>query len=216
MAYYGLGLNSSDILQMTIFPGWSSLSVYQNVRNISAGNIVIALGGLIPGFWVTFALIDRWGRKPIQLLGFCMLTLIFLVMGFGYDDLARTPASRKVFVFLYCMANFFQNFGPNTTTFIIPGELFPTRYRSTAHGIAAASGKFGALISQVIFYQLKSTTESDHFIETVLKIFAFIMFTGVGSTLLLPETRGKTLEELSEKRKLEDRVEPYTLPRYAP
>jgi hypothetical protein len=40
------------------------------------------------------------------------------------------------------------------------------------------------------------------------------MFTGVGSTLLLPETREKTLEDLSEKRKLEDRVEPYTLPSY--
>jgi PHS family inorganic phosphate transporter-like MFS transporter len=65
------------------------------------------------------------------------------------------------------MANFFQNFGPNTTTFIIPGELFPTRYRSTAHGIAAASGKLGALISQAIFYRLKSTTRSPRFIETV-------------------------------------------------
>jgi hypothetical protein len=25
----------------------------------------------------------------------------------------------------------------------VPGEIFPTRYRSTAHGISAASGKFG-------------------------------------------------------------------------
>lgn len=49
------------------------------------------------------------------------------------------------------MANFFQNFGPNTTTFIIPGEVFPTRYRSTAHGICAASGKLGAIIAQVSF-----------------------------------------------------------------
>lgn len=52
---------------------------------------------------------------------------------------------------LYCLANFFQNFGPNTTTFIVPGEVFPTRYRSTAHGISAASGKFGAVIAQLVF-----------------------------------------------------------------
>ena len=52
---------------------------------------------------------------------------------------------------LYCLANFFQNFGPNTTTFIVPGEVFPTRYRATAHGISAASGKLGAVISQLVF-----------------------------------------------------------------
>lgn len=60
-----------------------------------------------------------------------------------------------MFVFLYCLANFFQNFGPNTTTFIVPGEAFPTRYRSTAHGISAASGKFGAVLAQVAFQWLK-------------------------------------------------------------
>jgi Sugar (and other) transporter len=61
--------------------------------------------------------------------------------------------SRAVaFVALYCLANFFANFGPNVTTFIVPGELFPTRYRCTAHGFAAACGKFGAIISQIIFY----------------------------------------------------------------
>lgn len=52
---------------------------------------------------------------------------------------------------LLCLANFFQNFGPNTTTFIVPGEVFPTRYRSTAHGISAASGKLGAVIAQIVF-----------------------------------------------------------------
>jgi hypothetical protein len=35
------------------------------------------------------------------------------------------------------------------------------------------------------------------------------MFTGVGATLLLPESRGKTLEELADKRTIEERVEPY-------
>jgi MFS transporter, PHS family, inorganic phosphate transporter len=53
------------------------------------------------------------------------------------------------------MANFFQNFGPNTTTFVVPGEAFPTRYRSTAHGISAASGKLGAIVAQVGFARLK-------------------------------------------------------------
>ena len=52
------------------------------------------------------------------------------------------------FIALFVITSFFQNFGPNTTTFIIPGEMFPTRYRSTCHGIAAACGKVGAIVSQ--------------------------------------------------------------------
>jgi PHS family inorganic phosphate transporter-like MFS transporter len=42
------------------------------------------------------------------------------------------------------------NTGPNSTTYIIPAEVFPTRYRCTAHGISAAFGKFGAVLSQCI------------------------------------------------------------------
>jgi PHS family inorganic phosphate transporter-like MFS transporter len=64
-------------------------------------------------------------------------------------------SNADAFVALYCLANFFSNFGPNVTTFIIPGEIFPTRYRSTAHGIAAASGKLGAIVSQIIFYKVR-------------------------------------------------------------
>ena len=63
-------------------------------------------------------------------------------------------AGQSAFVFLYCLASFFQNFGPNTTTFIVPGGAFPTRYRSTAHGISAASGKLGAIVSQVGFAKM--------------------------------------------------------------
>jgi PHS family inorganic phosphate transporter-like MFS transporter len=65
-------------------------------------------------------------------------------------------SNAKAFFALYCLANFFTNFGPNVTTFIIPGEIFPTRYRSTAHGITAACGKLGAIVSQIIFFKVHS------------------------------------------------------------
>lgn len=54
------------------------------------------------------AFIDSWGRKPIQLMGFVLLTIIFVCMGFGYDKMLSTDSGKKAFVFLYCMANFFQ------------------------------------------------------------------------------------------------------------
>ena len=77
----------------------------------------------------------------------------------------ETQAGAKAFVVLYCLANFFQNFGPNTTTFIVPGEAFPTRYRSTAHGIAAASGKLGAIVAQVGFGKLVNIGGTNKFVK---------------------------------------------------
>ena len=144
-------------------------------------------------------MIDKWGRKPIQFLGFGALTVIFTVMGFGYAGFHRTVAGKNAFVFLYFLANFFQNFGPNTTTFVIPGEAFPTRYRSTAHGISAASGKLGAVVAQVGFARLKDIGGPNHFVKHILELFAFFMLTGIFSTLLLPETKGRTLEDLSNE-----------------
>jgi PHS family inorganic phosphate transporter-like MFS transporter len=161
--------------------------------------LILSVAGLIPGYWVSFLFIDSWGRKPIQLMGFIMLTILFVIMGFGYDKLTATHSSTKAFVFLYCLANFFQNFGPNTTTFVIPGEVFPTRYRSTAHGISAASGKFGAVVAQVGFARLKDIGGTNKFVKHILELFAFFMLTGIFSTLLLPETKGRTLEDLSNE-----------------
>ncbi|KAF9649890.1 phosphate transporter [Thelephora ganbajun] len=200
IAFYGLGLNSSIILTAIGFgtPATKgSRGIYTNLNNISVGNLILAVAGLIPGYWVTFIFVDFWGRKPIQLLGFCVLTCTFIVMGFAYDKLTATPGGTKAFVFLYCLTNFFQNFGPNTTTFIVPGEAFPTRYRSTAHGISAASGKLGAIVAQVGFARLRDIGGTNKFVKHILEIFALFMLTGIFSTFLIPETKGKTLEELS-------------------
>ena len=44
-----------------------------------------------------------------------------------------------------------MNFGANTSTFIIPSEVFPTRVRGFAHGFSAASGKVGAVLASLVF-----------------------------------------------------------------
>ncbi|ODO11789.1 phosphate:H+ symporter [Cryptococcus amylolentus CBS 6273] len=204
IAFYGLGLNSSTILTTIGFGSSTTLgtkqeNIFQTLYNVAVGNIILAVGGLLPGYYFTFFLIDIWGRKPIQLMGFVLLTIIFVCMGFGYDKMLSTDSGKKAFVFLYCMANFFQNFGPNTTTFVIPGETFPTRYRSTAHGISAASGKLGAIVAQVGFSRLINIGGKNKFLKHILEIFALFMLTGVFSTLLLPETKGRTLEDLSQE-----------------
>ncbi|KAF9199902.1 Inorganic phosphate transporter pho84, partial [Haplosporangium sp. Z 27] len=57
----------------------------------------------------------------------------------------------------------------------------------------------GAIIAQVGFAQLKDRGGNNHGIPTLLKIFALFMLIGLLVTFLIPETKGKTLEELSNE-----------------
>jgi PHS family inorganic phosphate transporter-like MFS transporter len=85
IAFYGLGLNSSIILTTIGFGGPFSKvpveAVYQNLKAIAIGNLILSAAGLIPGYYASFILIDSWGRKPIQLMGFTILTILFIIMG---------------------------------------------------------------------------------------------------------------------------------------
>jgi len=167
VAYYGLGLNSTSILRSAIYKDPKSTDaeyIYKKFSLLCVGNIIISAAGLIPGYWVTFLFIDSWGRKPIQLMGFAIITVLLVAMGSLYTAFKNAENTDKAFLFLYCLTNFFQNFGPNTTTFIVPGEIFPTRYRSTAHGISAASGKLGAILSQIVFSVLKGDEGKDNYL----------------------------------------------------
>jgi PHS family inorganic phosphate transporter-like MFS transporter len=50
----------------------------------------------------------------------------------------------------------------------------------------------------VVFHRVPLTTQLKRYGNS-LEIFALFMLTGIGSTLLIPETKGKTLEELSNE-----------------
>jgi MFS transporter, PHS family, inorganic phosphate transporter len=104
-------------------------------------------------------------------MGFIILTILFSIIGFGYHVIP----TGGLFA-LYCLCNFFQNFGPNTTTFVVPGEVFPTRYRSTAHGISAGSGKLGAIVAQILSGALKNKGGTNAWINHLMEIFALFMY----------------------------------------
>ncbi|KAF9318629.1 Inorganic phosphate transporter pho84, partial [Podila horticola] len=196
VAFYGIGLNNSFILSSINFSSVKG-DAFQTIWNAAVGQIIIVLLGAVPGYWVTVFTIERLGRIKIQIIGFVMSCILFCVLGFAYNQIKNY--SVVLFVFLFAATQFFQNFGPNSTTFIIPGEVFPTRYRSTGHGIAAGSGKLGAIVAQVGFSQLKDRGGPNAFIPQLLQIFALFMFIGLLVTFLIPETKGKTLEELSNE-----------------
>lgn len=195
VAYYGLGLNSATILKTIGYA--SSKNVYKSLYNTAVGNLILICAGSLPGYWVSAATLDTLGRKPVQLFGFFILTVLFCILGFAYHKLSDHGKLA-----LYVLAQFFQNFGPNTTTFVIPGEIFPTRYRSTAHGISAAAGKVGAIVAQTCIGTLINhgcPTNNSCFLPHVMEIFALFMLLGIFTTLLIPETKRMTLEEICEK-----------------
>lgn len=141
---------------------------YQRLWNAARANIIVTAASLIPGFYLCFLFIDFWGRKRIQAMGFTAAAVLLIVLGecvlmsktitlnreFSIGAICRDPLDGNrltAMIVLYCILYLFFNFGPNTTTFIIPAEFFPTRYRSTAHGIATASGKLGAIVAQIVY-----------------------------------------------------------------
>lgn len=60
--------------------------------------MILSAAGLIPGYWVTFLFIDTWGRKPIQFMGFAVLTVLFVIMGEYYLNLTATSIADKDFL----------------------------------------------------------------------------------------------------------------------
>ncbi|KAI1083545.1 phosphate permease [Whalleya microplaca] len=198
LAFYGLGLNNQIVLQAIGYANGDSL--YHILYNSAVGTIILTVAGSLPGYWTAILTIDTIGRKTLQIVGFVVLTIIFCILGFLYHDL-----SQGALLALYVIANYTFNVGPNTTTFIVPGECFPTRYRSSGHGLSAAMGKVGAIIAQVISLPLLTKdrptpctgTACSPWLDRLMQIFALFMLCGTFSSLLIPETKGYTLEELA-------------------
>jgi len=141
IVWYSNGLFSQDIAD--VLQGLGT-----DVTGILVKKLIIVLC-MLPGFFLSIALLNRIGRKNIQILGYVATSTLFFICAFGYDAL-RKQAPFLFFV-LYAMTFLFANFGPNTTTYVIPGEVYPSQIKATFHGISAASGKLGGVLGAAAF-----------------------------------------------------------------
>ena len=96
---------------------------------------------------------DRIGHRRLQLIGFAVIAGAFVALG-AIPRLTHCGAVPLVFGLSY----FFVEFGPNTTTFVLPSEVFPVSMRTTGHGIAAGIGKLGAFIGVFLVPELKGAS----------------------------------------------------------
>jgi PHS family inorganic phosphate transporter-like MFS transporter len=130
---------------------------------------------------------DWIGRVRQQFIG-CLIVACLYVIWAGVTNHGSTGG----LIALFTLSQFFLNLGPSCSTFLIPVEVFPTRVRATAHGISAASGKAGAVLTSFAFGIASNAIG----LPGVLGLFAGALVIAAMITLLIPETKGRTLEEI--------------------
>ncbi|KAL5989234.1 Low affinity inorganic phosphate transporter 4 [Asimina triloba] len=191
---------SQNLAQKDIFPAIhltdpaQDLNALEEVFQTSRAMFLIAMFGTFPGYWFTVAFIERLGRFKIQLVGFFMMSVFMLILGIKYDYLKEE--NKILFAVIYGLTFFFANFGPNSTTFVLPAELFPTRLRSTCHALSAAAGKAGAMVG-VFAVQAYTLDGSTRKIKLAMIVLALTNMLGFLCTFLVTETKGRSLEEIS-------------------
>ncbi|KAI3442089.1 MFS domain-containing protein [Psidium guajava] len=204
IAFYSQNLFQKDIFTAI---GWipkaKTMNAVEEVYRIGRAQTLIALCSTVPGYWFTVALIDRMGRFAIQLMGFFFMTVFMFALAIPYHHWTLSD-NRIGFVVMYSLTFFFANFGPNATTFVVPAEIFPARLRSTCHGISAAAGKAGAMVGAFGFLYAANGIG----VRKTLIILGVINFLGLVFTLLVPESKGRSLEEMSGENEQENEPEP--------
>jgi len=182
VAFYGNGVSSVMIMK-TIIP---NATLLQHTM-LSA---LIFLCFAVPGYIFAALYVDKIGRKALQIIG-------FFVIGICYLLIAAIPELRSViplFIAIFGLSFFFVNFGPNTTTFLIPSEVYPTSMRARAHGLSAAIGKVGAFVGAFFLpLVLKSAG-----MPATMTILAGVSLLGVFITFLVPEMKGVSLDYAEE------------------
>jgi len=181
IAFYGINLNQTVVLEQIGFAGKKG-TPWEQMFKIGEGTLIVTILGFVPGYYVTVLTVEKLGRKWIQIQGFLAAALFLGILAGKFHSL-----STVAFVINFTLLQFFFNFGANSTTYIYPAELFPTRYRAFAHGISAACGKFGAIISASAFSVLTNKVGT----PAVLWIFFACCLAGAVCSLLLPEVRGR-------------------------
>jgi MFS transporter, PHS family, inorganic phosphate transporter len=182
-AYYGNTVSTPLVL--------SALMPHADLIHKTLVQLCIFAAAALPGYFVAALTIDRMGRKPIQVIGFLMMAACFAAM-------ALIPGIEQLvvpFLIIYGISYFFTEFGPNATTFVYPAEVFPVETRTTGHGVAAATGKLGAFVGVFLFPIFMQW----HGLVAAEAAAAITSVLGLAVTIaLLPETRCRSLEELSQ------------------
>ena len=181
-AYYGNTVSSPMVL--------AAMSPNKSLLSHTLMQLAIFAIAAAPGYLIAAATMDRIGRKRdsdgrLRHDG-----------GRVRADRAhsRRRAPRAAVPHHLWRELFLHRVRADSTTFVYPAEIFPVRARTTGHGIAAATGKLGGFLGVFLFPIFLAW----HGLLAAEGAAAIVSVLGAIVTLtMLPETKGKSLEELS-------------------
>jgi len=139
---------------------------------------------------VAILLVDRVGRKPLLLIAAAGMGISQLLLGAAFKIEHLSGTAILLLILLY-IAFFAMAMGP--VVWVVLSEIFPTRMRGSAMAIATVAlwiADFAVTLSfPVIADRLNESTAFWFYALMCAVDFVFMLF-------LLPETKGKTLEDI--------------------
>ncbi len=158
----------------------------------SLGGQVIV--GLVNSLFTCVAIffVDRVGRRPLILVGTAglVMSLAWIGLSFWFEVTSGWLVLAPILMFIACFA-----FSLGPLPWIIISEIFPTRIRGRAMSVGTFTIWAGCLaVAQTFPTLLERLGPSPTF-----WLYAVLVFPAIPVTLLLlPETKGRTLEEIDE------------------
>lgn len=164
--------------------GYDISTVLKNIAWTGSVNLVFTL--------VALGVVDRGGRRPLMLFGSAALAIIYIAMGFCYfEGVKGLPVLLLVLAAIGCYA---MSLAP--VTWVIIAEIFPNRIRGAAMAVAVSSLWIACFLLTFSFPVLNKILGSagSFWLYAAICVagFIFVFFK-------LPETKGKTLEQIEKE-----------------
>ena len=189
------GINSVLNYTVTIFQKTGMQGAFANMSDavIKIVNCVMTV--------VACALVDKKGRKFLLklgtsgiILGLCGVGTIFLAISKGWCAASMTTGVLAT-VFFFMFIGFYA-VGPGVCVWLALTELMPTRIRANGMAIAMIINQGVSAGIATIFPKWCAATNDNGSVFFVLAGFTVIYF--ITAAFFLPETKGRTLEEVEQ------------------
>ncbi|WP_411766534.1 sugar porter family MFS transporter [Winogradskyella sp. A3E31] len=164
-------------------------------EDVLAQQILLAFVNLVFTFVAMFT-VDKYGRKPLIYIGSVGMIIGFLLLGVSLQQ--NTVGLVSLIGVLVFIGSFAMSMGP--VVWVVLSEMFPNKIRSVAMSVAvAAQWAANYVVSQSFPIVMESEANNSAPWNGSMPYFIFIAFILVIIFItykFIPETKGKTLEEI--------------------